>query len=222
MLCHPESPRRAHLCTPRHLPASLPPPPPYNEVSPTAFARNGTTRDIRAGVSGDGRKRRAALDMLQDSWLALHVRAYPARGPPARDERAVRVRAAPELQRRRARRRRHAPRALWPRLVVGAGGLDGHARGPAVCVVLVRDGGVRALEHLVPRTDGGRVSEEAVWGRMGCVGGESMLQGDPRRVLMDIYDIYGLRRRRRPGEGTFVISYHVMFMSCHEGLFRHN
>ena len=223
VLCHREPPRRARLCAPRHLPAS-PTPRPYNEAPPTAAARISATSDVRAGVPGDGRERRTALGVLQDSWLALHVRAHPARGPQARDERAVRTRAAPELQRRRARRRGHVARALWPRLVVGAGGLVGHARGAAVCVVLVRDGGIRTLEHFVPRADGGRVSEEAVWSRVGCVGGESTVQGDPRRVLMGIYG----RRRRwcRLGEAhvCHIISYHVILCHVTEGglLFRHN
>jgi hypothetical protein len=149
-------------------------------------------------MSDDSRERSPAVGMLQNAWLALHVRAYPARGPPARDERAVCVRAPPQLQRRRAWRRRHAASALWSRLVVGARGVAGHSRGTGVCARVVLDGGIRALEHIVSRTDGGRISEEAIWGRVGCVGGESTVQGDPRRVLMST-SIYAAQRRARLG-----------------------
>ena len=148
-------------------------------------------------MSYDGRKWRVAVGMLQDAWLALYVRAYPARGPPARDERAVCGRAPSELQRCRARRRRHVARALWSRLVVGSRGMAGHARRPGLCARVVFDGGICALEHLVPRTDRGCISEEAVWGRVGCVGGESSIQGDPWRVLMRRSIIYAAQRRAR-------------------------
>jgi hypothetical protein len=176
--------------------------------------RISAARDVRARVSDDGRERRVAVGMLQDAWLALHIRAHPARGPPTRDERAVCVRAPSELQRRRARRRGHAPRALWPRLVVGARRVAGHARGTGVCACVVLDGGVCALEHLVSRANGGRISEEAVWGRVGCVGGESTIQGDPRRVLMRI-SIYATQRRARLGLSSLV-SYLVCHVS-HDG-----
>ena len=157
-------------------------------------------------MSYDGRKRRVAVGMLQDAWLALYVRAYPARGPSARDERAVCGRAPSELQRRRARRRRHAARALRSGLVVGARGMAGHARWPGVCARVVLDGGICALEHIVPRTDRGCISEEAVWGRVGCVGGKSSIQGDPRRVLMKRSIIYAAQRRAK---ALFVI-YRIM------------
>jgi hypothetical protein len=162
-------------------------------------------------MSDDSRERRVAVGMLQDAWLALHVRAYAARRPPARDERAVCVRAPSELQRRRARRRRHAAGALWPRLVVGARGVAGHVRWPGVCARVVLDGDLCALEHIVSHADGGRVSEEAVWGRVGCVGGESTVQGDPRRVLMST-SIYAAQRRARLGLSS-IVSYHVKL--CH-------
>ena len=136
------------------------------------------------------------MGVLQNAWLALYLRAHLARGPPARDERAICIRAPPKLQRRRARRRGHAPRALWPRIMVGTGWLVWHILGAGVCARLVHDGGVRALEHLVSRANGGCTSEEAVWGRVGCVGSESTLQGDPRRVLIASTDnvVTGLAR----------------------------
>jgi hypothetical protein len=141
--------------------------------------------------------------MLQDARLPLHLRAHPARGAPAHDEWTVCVCPPPKLQRRRARRGGHAPRTLWPRLLVGADRLVWHARGAGVCAWLVRNGGVCTLEHLVSRADGGRASKEAIWSRVGCVGGEGAIQGDPRRVLMSIY------------ANCHIISYHVIL--CHEG-----
>ena len=93
-----------------------------------------------------------------------------------------------KLQRRRARRRGHAARTLWPRLLVGAGGLVLHAQGAGVCSWLVRHGDVCTLEHLVSRADGGRASEEGIWSRVGCVGGESTVQGDSRHILINIYN----------------------------------
>ena len=161
-------------------------------------------------MSYDGRKRRIAVGMLQDAWLALHVRAHPARGPPARNERAVCGRAPSELQRGRTRRSWYAARALWSRLVVGACGMAGHARWPGVCARVVLDGGVCALEHIVPRSDRGCISEEAVWCRVGCVGGESSIQGDPRRILMR-----GRASMLRSDERGLVchLSYHVKL--CH-------
>lgn len=77
VLCYREPPRRARLCAPRRLstsPQSTPPLfPPFNEAPLTATARIGAARDIRAGLPDDGRKRRTAPGVLQDSWLALHV-----------------------------------------------------------------------------------------------------------------------------------------------------
>ncbi|KAH9031431.1 hypothetical protein EDB83DRAFT_1844231 [Lactarius deliciosus] len=139
VLCHREPPRRARrMCIPRDLLAPPPPTsllfPPHVEAPPAITAHiSSTARDIRAGMPVDGRERRAAFGMLQDAGLALHVRAHPARGPPARDERAVRIRAPSELQRRRARRRRHAPRALSAP-ARGGRGRAGSARSRGRCM----------------------------------------------------------------------------------------
>ena len=122
-------------------------------------------------MSGNGRKRRIAPRMLQDARLSLHVRAHITFRPPAGDRRPVRIRAASELQRRRARRLRHVARTLWSGLVVGGSGLVGHASGTGICHLLVCDGSVRAVEHHGARADGGRTFEEAVWCRMGRMGG---------------------------------------------------
>jgi hypothetical protein len=185
---HREPARRARsLYTSRDLLAQPPQTPP--RIPPRTqipLARTSAARGVRARVSCDGRERRVAVGMLQDAWLALHIRAHVARRPPTRDERAVCVRAPSELQRRCARRRRHAVSALWSRLVVGARRVAGHRRRTGVCARVVQHGGVCALEHIVSHTNGGRFSEEAVWGRVGCVGGESTVQGDPRRILTRI------------------------------------
>ena len=139
---------------------------------PTRLDRDRvTTPSFRAGMFSNGGKRRIAPRMLQDARLSLHVRTYATFRPPTGDKRAVRIRAAPELQRRRARRLGHVARALWSRLVVGGSGLVGHASGAGVCRLLVCDGSVRAVEHHGARADGGCTSEEAVWCRMGRMGG---------------------------------------------------
>ena len=57
-----------------------------------------------------------------------------------------------------------------------------------MCAWLVRHGDVCTLERHVSRADGGRASEEGVWSRVGCVGGESAVQGDSWHILMNIYD----------------------------------
>ena len=129
VVCAREPPRRAcRLCAPRDLLASTPIQisphfPQSTYVPPNAVTCVSAARNVRAGVFDNGRERRPAVGMLQDTGLALHLRGHPARGAPARDERAVCVRATPKLQRRRARRRGHAARTLWPGLLVGAGGL---------------------------------------------------------------------------------------------------
>ena len=175
-------------------------------MPPNAATCVSAARNVRTGLFDDGRERRPAVGMLQDARLAVHLRSHLTRGAPARDEWAVCVRATPKLQRRRARRRRHAARALRSGLVVGARGMAGHARWPGVCARVVLDGGICALEHIVPRTDRGCISEEAVWGRVGCVGGKSSIQGDPRRVLMKRSIIYAAQRRAK---ALFVI-YRIM------------
>lgn len=139
---------------------------------PARLDRNrDTTPSFRARMFGNGRKRRIAPRMLQDPWLFLHVRAHITFRPPTGDRRALRICAASELQRRRARRLGHVARTLWSRLVVGGSGLVGHASGAGICHLLVCDGSVRAVEHHGARADRGCTSEEAVWCRMGRMGG---------------------------------------------------
>jgi hypothetical protein len=129
---------------------------------PTCLACN-TTPSFRARMSGNGRKRRAAPRMLQVARLSLHVRAHITFRPPTGDRRTVRIRAASELQWRRARHLGHFARTLWSRLVVGGSGLVGHASGAGICHLLVCDGSVRAVEHYGACADGGCTFEEAVW-----------------------------------------------------------
>lgn len=116
-----------------------------DDITTTTSTHNDTTLGVRAWMSDDGGERRATPGVLQDAGLAFHFRAHPALGPPARDVRTLFIRAASELQRRRARRHRHAPRALWPRLVVGTSGVAKHAGGAGVRHVLVCHGVVRPL-----------------------------------------------------------------------------
>ena len=44
----------------------------------SAATRISAARGVRARMSYDGRKRRIAMVMLQDAWLALYVRGHPA------------------------------------------------------------------------------------------------------------------------------------------------
>ncbi len=146
---------------------------PYTEDSSTASTGLDpiTTPSLRDRVSGDGRKWCIAPCMLPDARLALHVRAYIAIGPPTGDGRAVRICAASELQRRRARRLGNLARTLWSGLVVGGSGLAGHVSGSDIRHLLVCDGSVRAVEHHGPRADRGCTLEEAIWNRVGRMGG---------------------------------------------------
>jgi hypothetical protein len=179
VFCHRKPHRRARCLSICHIvvvfvvaPLLLPHTKDTTTTVPTRLNRNrDTTPSFRARMSGNGRKRRVAPRMLQNARLPLHVRAHAAFRPPTGDRRAVRVCAASELQRRRARRLGHVARTLWSGLVVGRSGLAGHASGAGICHLLVCDGSVRAVEHHGARADGGCTFEEAVWCRMGRVGG---------------------------------------------------
>ena len=118
---------------------------PHIHDATTISTHLGTARGVRARMPDNSRKWRATPVVLQDARLALHIRAHIALGPPARDARAIFIRTASELQRRRARRRRHVARALWSRLVVGPSGVAEHAGGAGVCHVLVWHGDIRPL-----------------------------------------------------------------------------
>jgi hypothetical protein len=177
VFCHRKPHRRARCLSIRHIvvifviitPLLLP----YTENTstvPTRLARN-TTSSLRARMSGNGRKRSVAPRVLQDARLSFHVRAHITFRPSTGDKRAVRIRAASELQRCCARRLGHVACTLWSGFVVGGSGLVGHAGGAAICHLLVCDGSVRAVEHHGARADGRCTFEEAVWCRMGRMGG---------------------------------------------------
>ena len=177
VFCHRKPPRRGRCLSIYHndvvfvvKPLLLPYTKDTTTAVPARLDRN-TTPSFRARMFGNRRKRRIAPRMLQDARPPLHVRAHITFRPPTGDRRAICVCAASELQRRRARRLGHIARTLWSGLVVGGSGLVGHASGAGICHLLVCHGSVRAVEHHGARADGGRTFEEAVWCRMGRMGG---------------------------------------------------
>jgi hypothetical protein len=146
----------------------------YDNVASIAAAAttgSGTTCRVCGRMPGDGRSWPAAPCMLQDSRLALHVRARPTEAPSASDERSICICAPPGLQRRFVRNRGHFARTLWPGLLVGTGGVVGHTSRADLRLVLVRDGGVRGCEYCIAWPEGGCALKEGVWIPVGCVGG---------------------------------------------------
>jgi hypothetical protein len=90
--------------------------------------------------------------------------------------------------------------------------MGGYANRADVCHVLVRDGGVRALEYHAARSDGGCAPEEAIWSPVGCMGGKGTVQGNSWCVLIrggagtgvDVRYVHSLTSIDHTG-GTFII-----------------